>query len=251
MQQARRLPMEGLHNARDLGGYAAAGGVTRFGVFVRSEAPCRLTERDAAFLRDYGVRAAADLRGLSEITLRPSDLTGCLDSHSFPLEGKAESLVLEEPIQWDRIYIRRAENNRAWARAVLEFAAAQEGGLLIHCTTGKDRTGMIACFLLSVAGVSREDIAADYCVSEVYLQPVFRAMRDGRVAVRRVKPKFDETVFHTPSSAMLGLQDYLCEHYGSVVGYLRTTGLTEETLAAIRQKFVSTDSDSLRASGQV
>jgi len=251
MQYARRLPLKGLHNARDLGGYAAEGGVTRFGVFVRSEAPCGLTAADAAFLREYGIRAAVDLRGASEIALRPSDLSGQIDCRAFSLAGDAESFVLSEPVRWEKIYLRRAEHNRPWVRAVLEFAAAQESGLLIHCTTGKDRTGMISCFLLAAAGVSREDIAADYCMSEVYLQPVFRAMREGRVAIRRKKPEFDETIFHTPASAMLGLIDGLTERYGSVAAYLRTTGLTDETLDAIRQKFVAADSDGFRANGQV
>jgi len=248
MHLARRLPLESLCNARDLGGYATAdGGVTRFGVYVRSEAPCCLPASDVDRLRDYGVRLSVDLRGLSEIALRPSCLPPRIESVACPLEGDAESFVLSEPVRWDEIYIRRAENNRPWTKTVLELAARQDGCLLFHCTTGKDRTGLIACFLLAAAGVSREDIAADYCVSEVYLQPVFRDMRRGAVAVRREKPDFDETIFHTPASAMLALQDCLTARYGSVVGYLRTAGVGDDTLAAIREKFVSRGSDVFRA----
>lgn len=239
MHLARRLPLERLYNARDLGGFPTAdGGVTRFGVFVRSEAPCRLPPGDLDYLKDYGVRAALDLRGADEIALRPSDLASCVTCHACPLEGDAESFVLNEPVRWERVYIARAEENRLWTKTALELAARQAGCLLYHCTTGKDRTGLITCYLLSIAGVSREDIAADYCVSEVYLQPVFRAMREGKVAVRREKPEFDETIFHTPASAMLALQDYLTGRYGSVTGYLRTAGVSDETMDAIRKKLV-------------
>ena len=112
---------------------------------------------------------------------------------------------------------------------------------MFHCTTGKDRTGMAACFLLSIAGVSREDITADYCVSEIYLQPVFDAMRSGALPFRagEAPTHYDESIFHTPASAMAGLQDYLCREYGSVVAYLRTTGLGDDVFDAIRRKFVA------------
>lgn len=240
MPYARRLTIEGLCNARDLGGYpTAGGGVTRFGVFVRSEAPCGLTADAVRALRDYGVCTTADLRGLSEIELRPSDLQDEMAYFMCPLAGDAESFSLNEAVEWSSVYIRRAEDNRAWARQVLELAAAQTGCFLFHCTTGKDRTGMIACFLLAIAGVSREDIAADYCLSEVYLQPVFAAMRDGQVQVRKNGCVYDDSIFHTPFTAMAALEDYLCARYGSVVGYLRTAGVADSVMEAIREKFVA------------
>lgn len=239
MLRARRLSVSGLCNARDLGGYPTQdGGVTRFGVFVRSEAPCNLPAGAIDALRAYGVGAAADLRGLSEIDLRPSDLRDAMPYYKCPLAGDAESFVLTEQICWSQVYIRRAEGNREWARHVLELAAAQEDCFLFHCTTGKDRTGMIACFLLAIAGVSREDIAADYCLSEVYLQPVFAAMRSGQVQVRKAGGGYDDSVFHTPFTAMAEFQDYLIETYGSVMEYLRTARVSESVIAAIREKFV-------------
>lgn len=240
MIYTRRLSVDGLHNARDLGGYPTPNGTTRFGVFVRSEAPCRLGQNAVEQLRAYGLQATADLRSPEEAALRPSDLQQAFSYHHLPLSGDAESFALSEAILWEEVYIRRAEDNRPWTRRVLELAAGQEGGLLFHCTTGKDRTGLIACYLLSVAGVSREDIAADYCVSEVYLQPVFHAMREGLVQVRAGgKTTYDDSIFHTPASAMLRLQDYLTMRYGSVVQYLRTAGVTDAVMDAIRAKFVT------------
>ena len=235
----RRLPLEGLYNARDLGGYAAAGGgVTRFGVFVRCEAPCGLPERTVRALEQYGIRAAVDLRSLEESHLRPSDLREVMICHNCPQGGDAETFNISESVDWQEIYIRRAEDNRQWVRKTMELAAVQEGGLLYHCTTGKDRTGLVACFLLSAAGVSREDIAADYCVSEIYLQPVFAAMRSGALSGPGDNFQYDETMFHTPASAMLGFLEYLCGRYGSVEAYLHTAGVTDEVLNAIRKKFV-------------
>ena len=78
MHSTRRLPLEGLCNARDLGGYAADGGVTRFGVYIRSEAPCGLPEHTVRALRDYGVTMAVDLRSEKESSVRPSALLEAL-----------------------------------------------------------------------------------------------------------------------------------------------------------------------------
>ena len=242
MNPTRRLLLEGLCNARDLGGYATAGGgVTRFGVFVRSEAPCGLPPETVRALRAYGVTMSVDLRSEKESSVRPSSLLEDLRCVSCPQGGRAETFRTSEFVDWEAIYIRRCEDNRPWVRRLLELAAEGTGGTLFHCTTGKDRTGMAACFLLSIAGVSREDIAADNCVSEVYLQPVFDAMRSGALPFRagEAPSHYDESIFHTPASAMLGLQDYLCREYGSVVDYLRTTGLGDDVLDVIRQKFVA------------
>ena len=240
MAHVRRLLLDGLWNARDLGGYAVPGGSTRFGVFVRSEAPCGLPEATVRALWDYGIRAAADLRSRQETSLRPSGLLGTMDCRSCPQGGRAETFSTSEYVDWGKIYLQRTEDNQLWVRQVLELAAAQEGGLLIHCTTGKDRTGMIACFLLAIAGVSREDIAADYAVSEIYLQPVFDAMRRGALPFRPGDDcAYDDSIFHTPASAMLRLQDGLTERYGSVVDYLCAAGVSEAVMDAIRAKFVA------------
>lgn len=237
MKYVRRLLLDGLYNARDLGGYATAnGGVTKFGVFVRSEAPCNLPWETIAAIQDYGITATADLRGEREQETRPSDFLERLPYHPFCQSGEAESFSLSSAICWEEIYIARAEQNRQWAKDFLEFCANHQGGLLLHCTTGKDRTGIAACYLLSIAGVSREDIASDYAVSQIYLEPVFQGMRDGTLAIGRGDGIFDPTVFITPASAMLRFQDYLIANYGSVVGYLKTAGLSDETLEKIRQK---------------
>ena len=50
-------------------------------------------------------------------------------------------------------------------------AHAPEGGIVIHCVGGKDRTGLLSAFLLHLAGVDDETIAADYALSEERLLP--------------------------------------------------------------------------------
>lgn len=248
----RRLQLQKLYNARDLGGYPTLdGGVTRFGVFLRSEAPVELPEEDVKALLDYGVTASMDFRGKGERTNRPSDLREILPYYEKPLfneaamsQGRVRKMM---QMDWGEQYVNMAESAREWAKEVLTIAAENPGVLLYHCTTGKDRTGLMSCYLLSIAGVDRTDIAADYCVSAIYLEPVFEKMRSGRMALGPkpengeqppAMPKFDNAFFETPASAMLNLVDYLRKQYGGVVEYLREIGVQEETMDRIREKFV-------------
>lgn len=142
MPYARRLTIEGLCNARDLGGYPTArGGVTRFGVFVRSEAPCGLTADAVRALRDYGVCTTADLRGLSEIELRPSDLQDEMAYFMCPLAGDAESFSLNEAVEWSSVYIRRAEDNRPGPDRCWSWRRRRQAA---SCSTApRERTGPV------------------------------------------------------------------------------------------------------------
>src|SRR5919108_83674 len=78
-----------------------------------------------------------------------------------------------------------AQNNGAFYCAVLDIfrarvgavvravAEAPEGGVLVHCFAGKDRTGIVVALALALTGVPRETIAADYALSDSYLQPLY------------------------------------------------------------------------------
>lgn len=246
MAYVRRIAAPGLQNCRDLGGFAAEGGVTKFGVFLRSEAPCDLSTEDLQTLRDYGLTASFDLRGEPEIQWRPSALEGAFPYRKISLSGGAETFdknnLPEGEFTWDKVYIRRAEAHKDWFREAVTACAEAEGCVLYHCTTGKDRTGILTCCLLGAVGVSREDIAADYCLSQVYLQKMFAAMRDGSLTIRPEGSRFEEYVFQTPFSAMTAFYDYLTREYGSIRGYLLQTGVTEQTLQRLREKFVEEES---------
>lgn len=153
----RRLMTKGLFNARDLGGFPTKDGrTTKFGVFVRSEAPVELPEEDIAYLRCYGITASMDFRSTGECVARPSDLREILPYYHRPLFHEAAMAAAQpqplENISWGAQYISMAEESRDWAVDVLTIAAENPGALLYHCTTGKDRTGLMTCYLLAIAG---------------------------------------------------------------------------------------------------
>ena len=72
----RKYPMKGTENTRDLGGYPTKdGGVTKFGVFVRSDAWDKATEEDIAFIKNLGIRTVVDLRTKEQAEKNPHPLS--------------------------------------------------------------------------------------------------------------------------------------------------------------------------------
>ncbi|WP_104101843.1 tyrosine-protein phosphatase [Arthrobacter sp. 08Y14] len=169
----RDVEWEGAANARDLGGIPVAGGgsvapgrIFRMG---RSE---WLTGRGWAQARDAGVRTVIDLRNDVEQGRRDTDpevspdaaagitfLTRPTQEANDPDFTALCGPYMDSP-KWYR------ENLRRWpekiAAVVQALADADDGAVVIHCSAGRDRTGLVAMLLLQLAGASPEAIADDY-----------------------------------------------------------------------------------------
>ena len=248
MLNTRRLILERLYNARDLGGYAVPGGRTKFGVFLRSEMPYNISEKDKKALKDYGVTVSLDFRSTPEKNMMPSDLSdeGWVEYVHMPTYPEAGIFSGDEDFfrpdfsvedfAWGGEYIKMLENGKDWARACVEKAAECDGVLHYHCYTGKDRTGVFSAILLSVAGAERWDIAADYCVSQALLDRFYIEHVQGYDTENR-RNNLENKFIHTRSSNMFMLLDYVDKAYGGMDGYLKDCGVNVETLEKIRDKF--------------
>ncbi len=236
----RRLPVRSIYNIRDLGGLITkSGNVTNFGVFVRCAVPLDFDEADMDFLQSYGITSTLDLRSADEKDNWPSALEDEFRYFHEPLfnenvvvgfSDREEGSNLAREIDrtgWGYQYICMAEDSKDWAYDVLTIAAETKGGLLYHCMTGKDRTGILTCYLLSLAGVHKEDIIADYSVSNIYLDPVYRRI-----------PPMGDGFYETPASAMREFISYMKKNYGGVTGFLKDAGIPEETLKKVRKKLI-------------
>ncbi len=159
MEYTRRYLMDGLHNLRDLGGYTVPGGVTRFGVLLRSDLPRHLTEDDGARFAALGIRHTLDLRDVDESESMPDELA-LFDGVSYrqiAMKRVPRAVARNRPgglsafddaFFWGDEYVRMLEDNRPWAKECAEFLAAAEGTVLFHCFTGKDRTGILWALFL-------------------------------------------------------------------------------------------------------
>ncbi len=176
----RRLLWDGCVNVRDLGGIPTEdGGHTRFGALVRADSIRQLSDAGWDALVRYGIRRVVDLRLHGELAVDPP--------RELPVDVVHVSVVPElDAADWQEIdEIRlRGDEVTAMRNVYLEFleryaprfaaavgavAAAQRPGVLVHCLGGKDRTGLVVALLLRVAGVGRDEVAADYALSGEYL----------------------------------------------------------------------------------
>ena len=242
----RVLAWDGCLNVRDLGGLPTEdGGETRFGAVVRADSVRRLSDAGWEALVDYGVRRIVDLRFGSELDADPPrelpvelvhvPVLPDRDSHHW---REIQALADEAP---DRVAAARAvygafleRFQRAFSKAVAAVAEAPEGGVLVHCVGGKDRTGLVSAFLLRLAGVAPEVIADDYGVSGANLLPRdgswVAAAPDERERERRSR------IASSPRDAMARVLDDVEARWGGVEPYLRAGGLDTADVGAVRKR---------------
>ena len=249
MLSSRDLAWDGCLNVRDLGGHATdGGGETRYGAIVRSDSVSQLSDAGWKALFDYGIRTVLDLRGDHE---REDDPPA-----ELPVEVLHVPFMEANEREWEEIgeeieaaaaaapdvtastrdvyliFLERFARNVA--AAVKAVAHAPEGGVVVHCVGGKDRTGLLTAFLLHLAGVSAEDIAADYALSEERLRP----RHEGWFAAAESEEELErlQRIAQTPAESMIGVFEALDERYGGVAGYLRSAGVRDEELALARAR---------------
>jgi protein-tyrosine phosphatase len=266
--RSRTLDWEACRNARDLGGLPLrGGGETRFGAVVRSDTLRQLTRAGWASLTEYGVQTVVDLRFPEEVEAdEPLDSSpgGLWRSRSATagdgfrpahLRTVALSLLGEPDRELGRHIdaLSRAQPDEAastrvvylellrllparFAAAVAAVAAAPEGGVLVHCHAGKDRTGLVVALVLGVAGVEPDAIAADYALSGPNIAPSVSAwIEDAEDTDER---EHRRRVGLAPEEAMVGVLEELDLEYGGAAEYLLAAGASADDLWRIRERLV-------------
>jgi protein-tyrosine phosphatase len=242
----RELSWDGCLNVRDLGGHQTTdGGETRYGEIVRADSIRQLTDAGWQALVEYGIRTVVDLRGDHELRDDPPrELPVDVVHVPFMETNDEEWREIETQIDATRaaapdfptstrdvylIFLERFQENAAASlRAV---GRAPEGGVVVHCVGGKDRTGLLCAFLLHLAGVGIDEIAADYALSEERLRPRHEAWV--AEAATEAEREWIERVSQTPADAMVGVFDELERRYGGVRAFLRGGGANDDDLELV------------------
>ncbi len=171
------VPLQGIFNLRDLGGYSTTNGqVVREGCLFRSDELHALTDADLDVVATLGIRVLFDLRNQVERDLHPNPEFDDVIVHERQAPPQdASGMTLEEklaageaPAQADDeefggIYVILLTYLASELRHIVQLASeADEKPLLFHCVAGKDRTGITAAILLGLLGVDDETILDDY-----------------------------------------------------------------------------------------
>ena len=140
----------------------------------------------------------------------------------------------------DQLYRRLATDGSANIGLVLMRLAEQPAlPALVHCVAGKDRTGLVAAVLLGLLGVPDEDIAADYALSEAALAAFRRRAEEQDPDVAAWLSRVPPQLLQARPEAMLDFLGWLRERHGSIDGYVRSIGVGDATVAALRLRLLS------------
>lgn len=235
---SKPLPWEGTCNARDLGGYPTqAGGMTKKGVFYRTDGLQSLTEAGKKALLDSGVACVVDLRTEMELRQAPdrvSQADGVAWYHVPLADGVASNGFQELPARMGEMYVGLLEHSGdKLAQVFRAFAAHPEGAALFHCSAGKDRTGVTAMLLLALAGVPKQVILADYAASYGNLAPLFAAQKAKMKEMGIVIP---EHVMRSDPEELELAMDWMEQNHGTAERYLLHTGLEPSLLEEIKSR---------------
>ncbi|GAA4964672.1 protein tyrosine phosphatase (PTP) superfamily phosphohydrolase (DUF442 family) [Nonomuraea thailandensis] len=229
----REIGFTGVFNFRDVGGYPALGGRSvRWRRLFRSDAPSGLSGDDRTRFASLGIRTVVDLRRTYEVERqgRMPDLDGVAYRHIDPghREWHASYRPGADPARYfaDRYLDLAEEGAHGLAETIRVIAAEESGPVLVHCVTGKDRTGVVCALVLALLGVPDDDIDADYALSARANVRYAAWARRNRQAVL---PGFASP----PGSVRLFLAGLRAVH-GTVEAYLIGAGLGADELAALR-----------------
>ena len=229
----RHLRLDGCFNFRDLGGYRTDDGRTvRTRRLFRADGPHALTDADRAVLQELCVATIIDLRTEGEAAERGHWSEHVPGAVTYPLSMTDVLPGTEELLAWtdpDFVAARYREMLDAGNEAVSETLAILTDPdaypAMIHCSAGKDRTGILSAIVLGALRVPDETIVEDYALSGPAMQHLVehfqRTNPDAREQLARIAP----ALVAAEPATMHGLLQRLYADYGSIDGYITELGL--------------------------
>jgi len=238
----RTRQFEGAVNFRDIGGYPTNTGQTvRWGQIYRAGRLSTLTDSDWRQLADLGVQLVCDLRSADEIKIDPDHLPEDITYAHTPMNDTAN--------QWERLFallfnpmslkslMRKAytrtmidDNAAVFGHILTRLAQAENRPAIVHCTAGKDRTGITTALLLLHLGVPDEIIIADYTLSNrdydtfrAYTEKLVARLSTLRISVDDLYP-----LLTADADTMRLTIDHIRSTYGDVQTYLTQQALVSQ-----------------------
>lgn len=265
----RRLEIKGLRNTRDLGQFITEDGYkVRENLLIRSGRIDKLpVKRIEKFLSDYNITTIIDLRTQIEVSeSKHFSYPQFVDFYHIPVLNqqffgitheinKMSTAMMEQRKKISKNYkgedymiemyksiVFETTSKHHFATLFDVLATKQEGALLFHCTGGKDRTGIVSLFLLTLLGVSEEDILRDYEASDIF-NAKYNKSREWLIRLLMPTSKrFKKLMFamlHTKREYLKATIEAINEKYGSVLNYLyEEINITPEKHEKLKQLYL-------------
>jgi protein tyrosine/serine phosphatase len=235
----RHIELDGAVNFRDLGGYPAADGrQVRWRTLFRADGLSNLSDRDRGIVRQLGVATVIDLRTPVELE------RGRFPVEDIPVDFRNLPLLstIPDPTRFEIVPGLLATSYQEMAReasdqiaTVLTLLAHQASHpVIIHCTAGKDRTGVMVAVLLGLLGVPDAIVVTDYALSA-------RAMDRLRQKLVATHPEAKDVInaadamFSAAPENMASLLAALRSEYGTIEAYAESAGAGPDVVKGLRE----------------
>lgn len=256
------IALASIPNLRDAGGHPAGDGWrVRRGLLYRSVTLSAASDADLATLADLGIGAVFDLRTAIEQERNPDRLPA--GAKHVPLDVLADSgeadpaavfALMDDPPRasreladggTERFYIAtyhdmvRLPSARAgFGRLYRSLAHTNGGAALVHCTTGKDRTGWATAALLLFLGVATDLVVEEYLQSDAPVRAAYAGVVADFVARGGSREVIEPLMSVKPAFLQAALDAMQADH-GSVEAYFSDgLDLDADTLVALRTRFL-------------
>jgi protein-tyrosine phosphatase len=224
--------VDGVFNARDVGGMPGALGRVREGMLLRSGSLVGATDAGVTEL-ERRVDRIVDLRDGQELVDSPSAVTSIATTH-LPLFLGSVASFFDDDMGLEEMYRHLLEESgERLAEAVRVISHGER--TLVHCTVGKDRTGVTVALALSAVEAQRDAVIADYALTASQLPEE----RNRRIIsyLQQNHPHSENAIALatlSPAEVMSGILDELDARWGSASDYLRANGMSDDELAGLR-----------------
>jgi protein-tyrosine phosphatase len=231
----RHLPLPGTYNVRDAGGYPTVdGGTMRRGLLIRADGLAGLDDTGRALLAELGVRTVIDLREEAEVEVA-QDALGDLPVRYRHLPAFGGMRGDQRPGSLAEVYhLMVGACGQALAAVLAALAEPDALPAVVHCTAGKDRTGVVVGLVHALIGVGAADLEADYGATAEYLSTGFTDK------IRATMPAGEHT--DAMLAQMLACPPELIRatmaQVGDVEAYLLGHGLPAGAIASLRSALV-------------
>jgi protein tyrosine/serine phosphatase len=254
----RWIELENAVNVRDLGGLPAEdGNLIRTGKLIRSDNLQDLSPADVTRLVDeIGVTTVVDLRSTGEVESEgPGPLQAVASVEHLHLSLLPEfgemtdvakdalALNRERAIQRDpenvadAFYFGYLEDRPESIVGALRAIATAPGAALVHCAAGKDRTGVVVAMALTVAGVPREQVVADYEATGERIEQILDRLRASPTYARDI----DNVPAHEHDPRPDIMRRFLArldDDFGGPLGWLAEHGFDKVDAQRLRDKLI-------------
>ena len=211
----------------------------RPGTLYRSDALHKLTGAGRAKLRELGIARVIDLRGAWDVRLGGRDRlrgTGA-ELIRIPIDAGTPAAHVST-LQLRDVYETILRDHGTELGAAIRAIAEAPGPVVVHCTAGKDRSGLVVALTLLAIGTPLDQVVADYAITETNLAGEWadRMLRKVRRFRIPLTPTLIEIVTRSPAPALLDALAWIDATHGGVRPYLASIGVTAEHLERLANR---------------